>query len=325
MAKLHTSISYDSRTVLQTFWGGVTVSIFITTWISSLMSPFLLYYSIKTQNNLATSFILSVVAAAYIPFWDPKGKIPRAIKYFIDTYHPMFYTRCKVMFEDSLPSTTSKPTFYAVHPHGAFCLGWSVLFAANYMESTRFCFSPALYYSPFFRLFCLLVGNPGKADKKSMISYMKRGENLALPPGGFEEATLTSQLQDRAYIKKRAGFIKLCLQNGYAVVPVYCFGENETFWNVQGWWKLRLKINSFGVPAILVWGAKFLPILPKRSRHGLTIVAGKRLELPKIENPSRDDVKLWHDKYMSALLKIFEDHKHEAYGDDAKTMKLELW
>eukprot|EP00551_Chaetoceros_affinis_P008418 CAMPEP_0203675452 /NCGR_PEP_ID=MMETSP0090-20130426/20522_1 /ASSEMBLY_ACC=CAM_ASM_001088 /TAXON_ID=426623 /ORGANISM="Chaetoceros affinis, Strain CCMP159" /LENGTH=276 /DNA_ID=CAMNT_0050541653 /DNA_START=234 /DNA_END=1064 /DNA_ORIENTATION=+ len=274
------------------------------------------------------TFIIVVTALAYIPFWDTRGAIPRKVKSFIDTFHKMYYTRCKVIFEDSVPSTSaagSKPTLYAIHPHGAFSLGWSLLFAADYMENVRFCFSPVLYHSPFFKLFAMVAGLPGKADKGSMISYMKRGENLALPPGGFEEATLTSQYQDRAYIKKRVGFVKLCLQHGYPIVPVYCFGENKTFWNAQGFWNLRLKMNSLGAPAILIWGSKFLPILPKRTPNGLLIVAGKRIEIPKIENPTREDVKKWHDKYMAALLKIYEDYKHEAYGDDAKSMKLELW
>ena len=159
-----------------------------------------------------------------------------------------------------------------------------------------------------------------------MIKYMKRKENLALPPGGFEEATLTSVHHDRVYIKKRVGFVKLALQHGYDIVPVYCFGENATYFNVQGAWKLRLKINSFGIPAILTFGAWFLPLLPKRSKYGLYVVCGDALKLPTIENPTREEVQVWHDKYMAALVKVFEDHKCDAYGEEeGKTKKLELW
>ena len=160
-----------------------------------------------------------------------------------------------------------------------------------------------------------------------MIKYMKRNrENIALPPGGFEEATLTSGDHDRVYIKKRMGFIKLALQYGYSIVPVYSFGENATYVNVQGAWNTRLKLNSFGIPAILVWGATFLPLLPKRSKYGLYIVAGHPLELPKIENPTREEVKLWHDKYVAALVRVFEDHKCNAYGEEeGKVKKMELW
>jgi 2-acylglycerol O-acyltransferase 2 len=326
-------IDATDSTFLQTLFGGLSVSIFIIVWLGSLFSPLILYISIQSRDYVAASILFTVGFIAYVPFWDTKGPLPSAIKYFYSTYHPRYYKRCKVIFKDSLPCDTSsstssahRPAFYAVHPHGAFSLGWSVLYASDFMESVRFCFSPSLFMSPFFKIFSSITGNPGTADKKSMISYMKNGENLALPPGGFEEATISCLDQDRVYIKKRAGFVKLCLQHGYSVVPVYCFGEKDTFWNVQGSWSLRLKINSFGVPAILIWGTKLLPLLPRRSsKYGLMIVAGDRIDLPKIENPTNADVKNWHDKYMASLLAIFEEYKFEAYGDGAKTMKLELW
>mmetsp|Transcript_17439 Transcript_17439/g.21300 ORF Transcript_17439/g.21300 Transcript_17439/m.21300 type:complete len:325 (+) Transcript_17439:34-1008(+) len=315
-------VDHKNNTLLQTIVGGFTVCMFISIWISSLLSPLLLYFSIKYQKHVATTLILLAVATAYIPFWNTKGLFPRALKGFINKYYVKYFTRCKVIYEEA--PDPNIPTFYAVHPHGAFCLGWSVLFCSNYMSHVRFCFSTVLYYSPFFKLFCLLTGNPGKADKASMISYMKKKDSLALPPGGFEEATLTSTTQDRAYIRKRVGFVKLCLQHGYSIVPVYCFGENKTYGNVQGFWNFRLKMNSFGLPGILVYGAKLLPILPRRSKAGLIVVAGKSIQLPQIDNPSREDVTLWHDKYMDALMKVYDDYKSEAY-EQGETKTLELW
>lgn len=325
-----------NSTALETFLGLLSVGSFIVIWITSLMSPVLFFLSIKHQNYIGTTILLSVTAAAYLPWNASSSKIKHIVHAFTNQYHPLYYKKCTLLFKGPLPvedakpkeqtqNQNSKPLFYAIHPHGAFCLGWSVLFASNVMKNVRFCFSPALYYSPFFKLFCILTGKPGKADKSSMISYMKRGENLALPPGGFEEATITSTTHDRVYIKKRAGFVKLCLQHGYSIVPTYCFGERSTFANVQGFWKFRLGLNSFGVPAIIIWGNSFFGLLPKRSKDGLYIVTGEPIEVPKIQNPSREDVKKWHDKYMAELLKIFEDHKCDAYGEEGKTLKLELW
>ena len=157
-----------------------------------------------------------------------------------------------------------------------------------------------------------------------MISYLKAGMNLALPPGGFEEATLTSLKHDRVFIRKRTGFIKLCLMHGVAVRPVYAFGERSTFWNLQGMWGARLALNRLGFPAILIWGHPFIPILPK-SNVRLHIVVGNPVILPKIEKPSKEDIKVWHDKYMAALVRLFEEHKVEAYGEEGKGLKLDLW
>jgi hypothetical protein len=198
------------------------------------------------------------------------------------------------------------------------------LYVHDVMQHVRFCFSPALFASPFFRLFSRGCGNPGSASKFAMKEYMKNGESLALPPGGFEEATLTCLTQDRVYIKKRTGFVKLCLQHGIAIRPVYVFGEKSCYWNVQGAFSSRLAVNRYGIPTILSWGNTFLPLLPKPS-VAIHIVVGKPLALPKIEQPTKDDVAKWHNKYIAALKQLFEDHKQEAYGQDSKTMKLEVW
>ena len=55
---------------------------------------------------------------------------------------------------------------------------------------------------------------------------MKKGKNVALVPGGFEEATLACKHENRLYIKKRKGFIKYALKHGTTLYPVFTFGEN---------------------------------------------------------------------------------------------------
>ena len=303
--------------------GGCVLGMFVLVWVGSLGTPVLLFTAIRFHWYWTAATILILSLIAYLP-WK-KGFASNMMTKLVDYYHPRYYYSCKtICHPDSVPTTTTKKLFYAAHPHGAFCLGWSTLFhSPKFSSSVRFCFSPALYASPLFRLWCRLTGRPGKADKKSMIHYMRNGEHLALPPGGFEEATLTCLTQDRAYIRKRAGFVKLCLQHGYQIVPVYCFGEKNTYWNVQGGWKLRFALNGWGLPAILVWGLPFLPFIPRRT--SLLVAAGPPLACPHIPNPTREEVTLWHEKYMTALRQLYEQHKSEAYGDDAKTLKLELW
>eukprot|EP00545_Synedropsis_sp_CCMP1620_P012764 CAMPEP_0119028142 /NCGR_PEP_ID=MMETSP1176-20130426/38397_1 /TAXON_ID=265551 /ORGANISM="Synedropsis recta cf, Strain CCMP1620" /LENGTH=156 /DNA_ID=CAMNT_0006984217 /DNA_START=437 /DNA_END=907 /DNA_ORIENTATION=+ len=156
-----------------------------------------------------------------------------------------------------------------------------------------------------------------------MISYFKNGLDLALPPGGFEEATLTSMTQDRVFIKKRTGFIKLCLQYGVAVRPVYVFGERNLFWNIQGFWKFRLAVNRYGLPMIFPWGHPLMPLMPKTAAK-LLIVVGAPLVLPTIAKPTKEEVALWHGKYVAALTKLFNEHKEEAY-ENGKEVKLEVW
>ena len=323
--KTVTYLSHDGKDTKlhQLLLGTVVVGSFIVIWLSSLFSPIIFYVSYRNGYYTTFAIAVSLSILSYIPWKN--GRIVGAIKYFYVHYHMHYYKKVTVEFEgNTLPSPKDPQTFYAIHPHGAFSYGWSILFCSYLLSHVRFCFAPALYFSPFFRLFSRTVGTPGSASKSDMIQYLKKGEHLALPPGGFEEATLTSTTQDRVFIKKRFGFIRLCLKYGVAVRPVYAFGEKSLFSNVQGMFKTRLKLNRSGLPAILVWGHPLFPLLPK-SNKSLHIVVGAPIVLPKIENPTKEEVSLWHQKYISALTKLFEEHKEAAYGDAAKTCKLEVW
>jgi hypothetical protein len=305
--------------------GFLAVGAFIVIWLSSACSPFFLLFAVVKGSYELAAVLMIVTIAAYMP-WK-RGAVSQFIQTTFNTYHPAFYKSASIVLEKSDEELFKKreQSFFAIHPHGAFCLGWSILFCSDLFDHVRFCFAPSLYASPFFRLFSRAVGRPGSAARSSMISYMKTGQSLALPPGGFEEATLTSTKIDRVFIKKRTGFVKLCLIHGIPIRPVYVFGENKLYYNIQGLWKLRLKLNRYGIPTIIVWGQPLAPLIPK-SNADIRIVIGKPLQIPKIDSPTKDDVALWHKRYIAALTNLFEEHKEDAFGVEAsKTTKLEVW
>ena len=334
-SKFALHVSDVDNTLFETIVGGSALFVFLLTWIGSLGTPVLVATSVLHEEYISLAAVVAATLVAYLP-WK-KGYIANLVSNFA-RFNNKYYKKCTVVFEskESLPTLDKekRPNLYAFHPHGAFCMGWSVLFCSKIMNDglVRFVFSPVLYASPLFRLWCRLTGRPGSAKKGVMIGYMKerkdgkRRDHLALPPGGFEEATISCMGKDRVYIKKRVGFIKLALQHGYNVVPVYTFGENNTYYNVQGLWKLRLWLNSLGFPAIAIFGSWLFPLIPKRDPLGIKVVVADALVLPKISNPTREEVKLWHDKYIAALVRLFDEHKEEYYGPEfAKTAKLELW
>ena len=68
-----------------------------------------------------------------------------------------------------------------------------------------------------------------------------------------------------------------------------------------------------------------MPFLPKRGVK-LHIVVGRPLIVPKIESPTKEEVALWHGKYIVELKRIYEEHKEVAYGaEKGKEAKLEIW
>lgn len=312
------SWNYDRNTLLENLSARFVVTSFLISWISSLLSPLIFAISYAKGWNIACATILFISVVSYIPFKSPISLINKFYH-----YHQMCFFKNTTI--ESVGEISSDQTFYAVHPHGAYSFGWALLYTLPALQHVKFCFSSVLYASPFFRLFARLTGVAGSADKASMISYLRKGESLALPPGGFEEATITSLNHDRVFIKKRYGFIRLCLKFGIQIKPIYVFGEKDLYFNVQGCWTKRLQLNRLGLPAILVWGEKLSPLTPRRNKN-ISIVIGAPISIPKIEDPTKEQVLAYHKKYIAALSKLFEDHKVKFYGEEkAKTAKLDIW
>jgi 2-acylglycerol O-acyltransferase 2 len=76
------------------------------------------------------------------------------------------------------------------------------------------------------------------------------------------------------------------------------------------------------LPAILPFGAWFCPMLPRPNKE-LHVVVGVPLQLPKISQPSAEDVEKWHGKYTAQLHELYQRHAERAYGKG--THVLEVW
>lgn len=320
-----------TTTTLESLLGATSILIFVGSWLSSLVSPLILSLALIYGHRIIAAFVVCVTVIAYLP-WE-HGIISKSYQNFLNRYHPLYYDGgVSMIYEGGVENINAatgakRQTLYAVHPHGVFFFGWALLFHNRRMiaERVRFCFAPLLYASPIFRLFSRMANRPGSASRSAMDGYLREGDDVALPPGGFEEATLTHTSRDRVYVKRRYGFVKLCLKHGVSIRPVYAFGEGRLYSNVQGMWNVRLAMNSYNIPAIFPWGLWFFPLLPKKD-VGLFIVIGRPLILPKLANPTQVEVAMWHDNYVRELKRIYEEYKEEAYGSErGKVSKLEVW
>lgn len=45
---------------------------------------------------------------------------------------------------------------------------------------------------------------------------------------------------------------------------------------------------------------------------------GEPLDVPQIDNPTEEDIDLWHSRYTQALSKLFHDHKERYADSDVK-------
>lgn len=328
-----TALQTDPTTTgwLDSLLGAIVILIFVASWVASILSPLVLSLAIIYEHHVVITAIVCITIAAYLP-WE-HGIIAKSYQNFLNRYHPLYYNGgVSIIYEDGIENINAAngkkiQTMYAVHPHGAFSIGWSFLYHNKRMiaEKVRFCFAPLLYASPIFRLHARVANRPGSASKLAMTRYLRHGEDVALPPGGLEEATLTDTSRDRVYVNCRFGFVKLCLQYGVSIRPVYVFGEGRLFSNIQGMWNLRFAMNKYVIPTVFPWGLWFLPLLPKKNVR-VFVVVGRPLILPKLANPTKMEIQMWHDTYVRELKRIYEDYKEEAYGSErGKVSKLEVW
>jgi 2-acylglycerol O-acyltransferase 2 len=209
----------------------------------------------------------------------------------------------------TLPKPDSK-TMLALGPHGILTIGWQTLISSPEYRKLGFKWLVAEIMSLIpFLADINTWSNIVSCAKDNMIEIMESGENIALIPGGFEEATLYKRNHFRLYLKRRKGFIKYALKYGYCIQPCFVFGEEKTYWQLDMgsyFKKISLWLNHFKIPTTFFVG-KFL-FLPDNNID-IVVVVGKTIKIPTIDNPTKDEIKKYHTQYIEAIQDIFERHK----------------
>jgi hypothetical protein len=62
-----------------------------------------------------------------------------------------------------------------------------------------------------------------------LLSHPGGGQGVVLVPGGAPESLESHPGSYIVQLKSRKGFVKVALQNGSHLVPIYCFGENDIY------------------------------------------------------------------------------------------------
>lgn len=110
-------------------------------------------------------------------------------------------------------------------------------------------------------------------------------------------------------LKDRKGFIKLAIQTGAALVPVFSFGENDIYDQFSGT-KIRKFQSIFkkftGIVPPIVVGHGLVP-----RQVPITTVVGSIIEVTKNDSPTDREINDLHKKFVSSLKDLFDDHKEK--------------
>jgi len=274
------------------------------------------------------AFVCMVAINVTLYFVPRVSKRPRFIKLMQDLDFTKYHVN-GVELRGALDDVQKSGSLFGFHPHGILSAGfawngvWSKAFSEIAGTDVQFMIDKGLREdNVFFKLICDLHGGLTSLNKRTLLDALASKTNVAFIPGGFQDATLAEFGVHRTAISKRAGFIKYALQNGARVHCCYTFGECETHYTFTGLLNFRLWLNQFGVPAVVMFGFPFFPLFPRPQARLLTFI-GKAIEFPKIEEPSQEDVKKWHQVYIDGLTSLFEQHKKEAGLPESA--RLEIW
>ncbi|XP_062036159.1 2-acylglycerol O-acyltransferase 2-B-like [Lepus europaeus] len=220
------------------------------------------------------------------------------------------------------PVGPSQNYLFGFHPHGVLAVG---AFSNFCTEATGFSrlfpglrphllMLPCWFHLPLFRDYIMSSGlvSSTKASAAYLLSRPEGGQVAVLVVGGALEALEAKPGGLSLRIRKQKGFIKLALEQGGSLVPVFSFGENELFRQCPNPRGSRLRRAQEALQPLL---SVALPLF--HGRLGLLLpfrapvhtVVGAAIPVQRCPRPSRAQVDALHALYVERLTQLFEEHK----------------
>uniref|UniRef100_A0A7S2C4T0 Acyltransferase n=1 Tax=Octactis speculum TaxID=3111310 RepID=A0A7S2C4T0_9STRA len=215
---------------------------------------------------------------------------------------------------------------YAIVPHGVFpfSLGFAALghLREKIFRLERIIVANAVMWVPVLRHIAGWLGVI-QADREKVSAALSSGATVAVAPGGIGEMFYPRPGcppdHEYALLRQRKGFIRMALQHGVPLVPVYVFGSNQLLRRLP----MPAIVERFSryIQASLVvpfgrWGLPIPFPVPLLYAIGDPIDVG----LPST-NPSDAQVDGLHARFCDALVDLFNKHRHE-YGWGHKELRL---
>ncbi|KAH0814407.1 hypothetical protein GEV33_008384 [Tenebrio molitor] len=151
-------------------------------------------------------------------------------------------------------------------------------------------------------------------------------------PGGAVEAYNSQPGKYKFVVKKRKGFVKVALKNGSPLVPVISFGETDLFRQIDN--RALRNVQEFlrkyfflGLPPVVFMGRGFFQysfgMIPRRKQITTVrkILMGIPVEVTKLENPTNEQIEELHDKFVQALVALFDEYKYKKNSTNSRPVK----
>ncbi|XP_068600697.1 2-acylglycerol O-acyltransferase 2 [Brachionichthys hirsutus] len=222
------------------------------------------------------------------------------------------------------------------HPHGVLVAGAFTNFCSYATGFTRLypgiqsylLMLPLWFRAPFFRDYIMCAGliPSDKVSASYPLSQRSGGNAVVVAVGGAPEALDAHPGTYNVVLAKKKGFVKMAMEHGAHLVPVFSFGENELFDQVEnsrGTWLRRTQewlqsvmgvaLPLFHARGIFQYSFGLMPY-----RKPISTVVGRPIKVERKEKPTAEELDALHQVYMDELSGLFEAHKG-SYGVDKDT------
>ncbi|KAL4500396.1 hypothetical protein ABPG72_003347 [Tetrahymena utriculariae] len=207
------------------------------------------------------------------------------------------------------------------HPHSIYTMAihFNMYRKDEELSKAYYCASRMALSVPLSGYFYRWQGLVG-VNPQQFKQFMHEKKRICFVPGGFEEASLTSDRFYTLYLEHK-GFIKYAMQTDYKIRPVFVFNENKAYPTIDRFYKLRLFLNKFKMGGVLFFSKYLLPF--PNPDINIEIVVANPFEVKQIADPTKEEIEQEHKRYFDYVNEVYHKFKkiYDPEGQDLRTFK----